>query len=212
MEAKFWHERWAQKEIGFHQPDTNPLLVKHLDKLRLQSGDRVFVPLSGKTLDMRYLVQQGYEVLGIELSETAVQEFYAEWGLEPEIQKRGSLIEYHANNVTLYVGDFFDLDESILGPIAAIYDRASLIALPADIRTRYRQHLMTITAKAQQLLLCFDYDQSQMDGPPFSIGDEDIRQYYSDSYKVSLVDRQTFGEPLKGIAQAEELCWVLSPS
>lgn len=33
MEADFWHRKWATNDIGFHQGEANPLLVKHFAAL-----------------------------------------------------------------------------------------------------------------------------------------------------------------------------------
>lgn len=35
-EYDFWHSRWQNKQIGFHLPEANPLLVKHFSALDLR--------------------------------------------------------------------------------------------------------------------------------------------------------------------------------
>ena len=67
MEASFWHERWQRHEIGFHQVAPHPALDQHWVSLGLQPGQRVFVPLAGKSLDLLWLAARGLEVVGIEL-------------------------------------------------------------------------------------------------------------------------------------------------
>ena len=78
MQADFWHARWANNQIGFHLDEINPYLMRHLSRLRLQAGERILVPLCGKTLDLAWLAAQGLEVLGVELSEKAVSDFFEE--------------------------------------------------------------------------------------------------------------------------------------
>ena len=51
MNPEFWHEKWAQRQIGFNQSKPNPLLVKYFYSLSLNPGSKVFVPLTGKTID-----------------------------------------------------------------------------------------------------------------------------------------------------------------
>ena len=80
LEHDFWLERWREGQIGFHKTHWNPMLTKHWPLLGIEAGTRVFVPLCGKSLDMRYLVSLGHEVVGIDLSEDAIDAFFSEGG------------------------------------------------------------------------------------------------------------------------------------
>ena len=103
MEASFWHNKWEIGQIGFHENETNPFLVKHLDKLQLRSdlnnGVRIFVPLCGKTLDIHYLLSLGYKVVGVEFSELAIKELFQELGVTPTISKNQNFTHYQAQNI-----------------------------------------------------------------------------------------------------------------
>lgn len=136
MDADFWHDKWDNNQIGFHQADGNPLLVKHFPALALQTGARVFVPLCGKTRDIAWLLAQGCRVVGAELSERAVQQLFAEMDVVPDVTEVGRLTRYTAEGIDVFVGDIFDLDKAVLGPIDAVFDRAALVALPQDMRVR----------------------------------------------------------------------------
>ncbi len=107
MQADFWHTRWANNQIGFHLDEINPYLMRHLSRLRLQAGERILVPLCGKTLDLAWLAAQGLEVLGVELSEKAVSDFFEEHDLRPEIDQLGGFRRYRVAGITLLQGDFF---------------------------------------------------------------------------------------------------------
>ncbi|MCL4165555.1 UNVERIFIED_CONTAM: hypothetical protein GTU68_005190, partial [Idotea baltica] len=169
MEADFWHERWSNNEIGFHENEVNPLLVDHINDLNLAEDSRIFLPLCGKTRDIAWLHSQGYKVVGIELSEHAVKQLFQDLGQTPEITQIGELSLYSIEDIEIYVGDFFNLSKEQLGKIDAVYDRASLIALPDTMRGQYAKHLVAITANVPQLLITLEYDQSALNGPPFSI-------------------------------------------
>jgi thiopurine S-methyltransferase len=209
VDAAFWHQRWHDNNIGFHQSEANALLVACIDRLSLEVGSRVFVPLCGKSRDMAWLRAQGYRVAGAELSATAVEQFFAEIGLEPHRHDLDALTRYSADGIDLFVGDFFDLTGDVLGPVDAVYDRAALIALPEAMRARYAAHLMAITETAPQFLIGLDYDQRQMDGPPFSVPDEELYRLYGDRYELTwLVSRNVAGG-LKGIVEATEHAWLL---
>ena len=209
MEADFWHERWRENRLGFHQSDYNALLVAHFGLLALPDGARVFVPLCGKTRDIAWLLEQGYRVAGAELSALAVDQLFADLGIDPEVTQTDGLSHYAAPGVDLFAGDIFDLTAGRLGPVDAVYDRAALVALPYDMRPRYGAHLHEITGGAPQFLLCFEYDQSLMDGPPFSVDAEEVARIHGAHYTLREAARRPVEGGLKGIVPAEEIAWIL---
>lgn len=209
MEASFWHKKWANNEIGFHRREANPLLVRGFPELALVAGSRVFVPLCGKTLDIPWLLAQGCRVAGAELSETAVEQLFAELEVEPRISHVGKLKLYAAEGIDIFAGDIFALHRETLGPVDAIYDRGALVALPGHMRSQYTTHLITITDAAPQLIICFEYDQSLMEGPPFSISAEEIETHYADRYDLALQESiAVIGGALDG-ESAKENVWIL---
>jgi len=210
MDPDFWHWRWQENKIGFHESDTNPLLVKHFDALSLSDGARVFIPLCGKTLDIHWLLAKGYRVVGAELVETAIQQLFAELGVEPDITEVGAFKQSSAQGIDIFVGDFFNLSDAILGPVDAVYDRAALVALPEAMRKRYARHLITVTNKAPQLLLSFEYDQSLVPGPPFSVGPDEVHEYYEGYYTITLAELVVLQGGLKGKYDCLEAVWLLS--
>jgi len=209
MEASFWHQKWERGEIAFHQSQANPLLAAHFNELNLIKGSRVFLPLCGKTLDIAWLLARGYRVVGAELSEIAIDELFQSLNLKPQVAKVGALIHYSAKDIDIYVGDIFDLSAPTLGQANAIYDRAALVALPAELRMKYVTHLMSITKTAPQLLIAYEYDQSLIDGPPFSISAEEIEQRYGASYSLTALETRDVEGGMKGKAAAMETVWLL---
>lgn len=209
MDADFWHRRWESNEIGFHGSEANPLLVKYFKALSLEKGSRVFVPLCGKTLDIAWLLANGYRVAGAELSEMAIEQLFTELGAKPKISETGKLKRYSEKDIDIFVGDIFDLSGGLLGPVDAIYDRAALVALPEAMRGRYTKHLMEITNKAPQLLISYEYDQSLLDGPPFSVSSQEVNRHYRASYDLNLIASLDVAGGLKGKCAAKESVWLL---
>ena len=209
MEHSFWQERWDTKNIGFHTSTAHPLLIKYIDKLNLKKDDAIFVPLCGKTLDIHWLLNQGYKVIGSELVESAVIELFEELDVTPRVTELEELKLYQAQNIDIYVGDIFKITQERLSKVNAIYDRAALVALPFEMRKDYSAHLNKITQRANQLLIVFEYDQSQMDGPPFSLTDKEVKDHYSSSYKLSLLESNNVQGGLKGQVDATEKVWLL---
>ncbi len=209
MEADFWHHKWANNEIAFHNAEAHPLPVKHVAALGLAPGARIFLPLCGKTLDIRWLLECGYRVAGAELSRVAVEQLFAELDVEPTIAVAGNVTRYSAPDLDIFVGDIFNVSRDLLGPLDAIYDRAALVALPPPTRERYAAHLVQITGNAPQLLVCFEYDQSQLDGPPFAVWGEEVLRHYRGRYQPTLLESVELAGGLKGKVAATENVWLL---
>lgn len=188
MKTDFWLERWERQEIGFHQDEINPHLVQHWKELSLTPGATVFVPLCGKSRDMLWLRRQGHVVRGVEISPIAAQAFFEENGYVPSHLVGGKHEHYEADDVRISCGDFFDLSRDDLKEVAAVYDRASLVALPPEMRERYADHLAEILpAGAKMLLLTFDYPQAEMPGPPFAVSPREVAALYGDRATVRLL-------------------------
>lgn len=209
MEQEFWHRRWQNGEIGFHEADTNPLLLRHFPELGLARGARVFVPLCGKSRDMHWLLGQGCKVTGAELSRLAVEQLFAELALTPVISEDAALERFEAGGLTVFVGDFFDLDREKLGAVDGVYDRAALIALPTPMRERYAGHLAALTRHAPQLLVTLEYDSTDAVGPPFSVPEHEVRRLYGSAFHVTNLESHALKDGLKGVHPARESVWLL---
>ncbi len=209
MEQDFWHRRWAKNEIGFHEPKPNDLLVNYFDQLPLKTDSRIFLPLCGKTLDIDWLLAQDHQVVGIELNQSAVEQLFKRLNLIPDktvINKH--LTCYQAPNICIYQGDIFKLTAQELGVVDAVYDRAALVALPEALRQQYSRHLLHLCPHTPQLLIVFNYEQSQMAGPPFSVSEQAIRHYYKSYNSITKLTVRELPDGLRGV-KAEELAWLL---
>lgn len=188
MHPEFWHERWRQSQIGFHLDDTHPWLMQFWPALQLLERSRVFVPLCGKSRDLIWLRSQGHEVVGVELSSIAVEAFFEENRLIPEVSESGRFIVYEVDGIRLYCGDFFDLTPVELANVSGCYDRAALVALPPELRKRYARHLAYILpASAAMLLIAFEYPQPEMAGPPFSVDEHEVEHLFGNVAKIRLL-------------------------
>lgn len=188
MEADFWKDRWSEGRTAWNQSEVHPVLVEHWDRQVVREGGAVFVPLCGKSVDMDWLAANGHRVTGCELSEIGVAEFFEDRGLVPDVTAQGDLTVYRAGAFEIWCGDFFDVTAAALEGVVAVYDRASLVALPPDMRRRYASHMATIApADAPIFLLAFVYDAREMDGPPFSVNGDEIAALYGDAYDLDVV-------------------------
>ena len=203
MQPQFWRDRWAEGKIAFHEGKANSFLVDHATHL---AGKTVLVPLCGKTEDLTFLAAHDHTVIGIELVEDAVRAFFSEHDLSPHIEQRGPLAVYTAGAITIFAADLFAVAREDIGPIDALYDRAALVALPADLRIRYIAHLRTLlTAETPGLLVTLEYPQDQMEGPPFSVPDAEVRSHYPRA--TQLAERPATGGRVGALETAVERCY-----
>jgi thiopurine S-methyltransferase len=168
-----------------------PLLEQHWDALALPAGSHVLVPLAGKSLDMLWLAARGYRVLGVELSSLAVEQFFRENALTPAVHESRYGVHHVAGNIELIAGDVFDLDADALADCAGVYDRASLIALPPPMRSRYASEFFgALPVGCRALLITVEYPQAERDGPPFSVEEGEVRGLYASRWAVDLLERR----------------------
>ncbi|MCZ6658840.1 MAG: thiopurine S-methyltransferase [Gammaproteobacteria bacterium] len=190
MEAKFWLERWLNRQIGWHQDQFNPWLIKYWPGFALPAGSSVFVPLCGKSLDMMWLKSAGHRVFGVELSELAVEEFFAEAQIEFEIvENPPDLPRYRGDVFNIYCGDYLEISARQLNVAHGTYDRGGLVALPLEQRAIYADHVQRVMPDGgHMLLLTFEYDQGQVPGPPFSVEQSEVQTLYGSRCKVELLE------------------------
>jgi thiopurine S-methyltransferase len=188
MDAKFWKKAWNEGRTAFHQRDFHEKLTEFFSRLQPQSGEKVLVPLCGKSKDLLWLHELNLHVHGVELHDQAVEAFFSENKLSPvkKTQNR-NFTRYNYGNIFIRCGDFFKLDENDIYDL--IYDRAALVALPQTMRQDYAQVIKKAVKKnGRYLLIVYEYDQTKLDGPPFSVAADEIRDLYEDQFAISLVE------------------------
>ena len=179
-----WHSRWESNKIGWHADQVNQNLIEYFSKLNLVDGDKIFVPLCGKSVDMLYLLQRGLKVVGVEISEIAAKQFFSENKLEYSVSKADDLILYEGDGIQIFCGDFFTLKANHLEDVKAVYDRASLIALDKALRQKYVNHLNDIISKdVRVLLLTLNYPQHLRVDPPFAVSKAEVDLLYGGSFQ-----------------------------
>ncbi|MCC4631693.1 thiopurine S-methyltransferase [Xanthomonas dyei] len=191
MDTNFWLQRWQDGQTGFHQDEVMPLLQKHWPALQLPRAACVLVPLCGKTLDMHWLAAQGHRVLGVELSPLAVTQFFDEANLQPQRHTSSAGEHFVAGPIEIICGDAFALDASVLADCTAVYDRAALVALPADLRRRYLQTTYArLPAMCRGLLITLDYPQAEKAGPPFAVDAAEVQALFQAQWQVQQLEQR----------------------
>ena len=202
-----WRERWREGRIGFHRQTVHPALAHHWPRLGVLPGTKVLVPLCGKSLDMRWLTQRDYPVLGIELAPEAIEQCLAEGRGEISRFQQGAFAVSRQGSLELWCGDFFHFHTEHAAEVGAFYDRAALIALPPATRQRYAFHLAQLTLPGTRgLLITLTRPASNPGGPPFSVEAAEVRELFEHNFEVTHLED---GEPEAGSGFRESV-WALT--
>jgi thiopurine S-methyltransferase len=181
----------------------------------LPFASTVFVPLAGKSRDMVWLATQGHKVIGVELSDVAVREFFQDGGQTPEVRSDGPFDVFSAGPFSLYRGDFFEITPDALNDVAAVYDRAALIALTPELRVRYADKLMNVIPRdAVLFLIALDYPEQEISGPPFAVTREEVERLYGDTFKIELLEARdglaaSGNLRRRGVSRLQETAYLL---
>lgn len=191
MALAFWLDKWRENDIPFHKPIVQEDLEHYWPALALKPGAKVLVPLSGKSLDMIWLLQQGMIVYGIDISELAIEAFIAEHQLNLKKEVKANHISYANDKITLIAGDYFQLNKESLPCFDAVYDRGALVALPEKLRPAYLNlYLSCLKPEGRVFLKTVYYEDEGIEGPPYAIRDKAVYEYYASCRQITCLMRR----------------------
>ncbi|MBG07867.1 MAG: hypothetical protein CME68_03865 [Halobacteriovoraceae bacterium] len=201
VDNSFWFNCWENNNLGFNQETPNSTLINFFSTFSIPAKSCVFVPLCGKSIDMIWLLNQGLEIVGLELSPLAIQAFFEENNLLYSKRALGPFTLWEAKDrpITILEGDIFLLELKYLdelkllkkSPFHFIYDRASLIALPSKIRAKYYKLYKTLMqSKSKALLLTIEYSSDNFEGPPFSVPEDEIISSLESEFNIHLLGKE----------------------
>ncbi|XP_029299731.1 probable thiopurine S-methyltransferase isoform X2 [Cottoperca gobio] len=189
-----WEERWQEDRIGFHQHHVHKMLESHIDKvLAGRTGVRFFFPLCGKAVDMKWLADMGHSVVGVEICEKAIKQFFEEnnmtYSEEPVPAIPGAKVyKGSERNISLYQCDLYSFSSSIAGQFGAIWDRGSLVAINPRDREKYAALIISLMTKdCRYLLDTMLYNPELYQGPPFFVPDEQLSSLFGNSCDIKLL-------------------------
>ncbi|XP_051811436.1 probable thiopurine S-methyltransferase isoform X2 [Acanthochromis polyacanthus] len=189
-----WEEYWKKDDIGFHEDHVNNMLENNIDKvLNGRKGVRFFFPLCGKAVDMKWLADRGQSVVGVEISEKAVRQFFEEnnmtYSEEAAAGVPGAKVFKNAEkSISLYQCDLYNFSSSVEGQFGAIWDRGSLVAVNPQDREKYAALMVSLMAKdCRYLVDTLQYNPEKYEGPPFFVPDEQLHALFGKSCNIELL-------------------------
>jgi thiopurine S-methyltransferase len=192
--ADRWREAWRTGRTAFHRPAVHDDLVAHHDAV-LGGAERVLVPLSGRSLDLRWLAARGHEVVGVEIVEEVVAADLAERGEPVAPEPLGPFRAYRAGRLTVLAGDMLAATPEDVGTFDGAWDRAALIALPPAARPEYAAVLRRLMRPGGRILLqTLDTGRPPGEGPPYRVTEEEVRALHDGAAVRVLADRASAPE------------------
>ena len=189
MKPDYWIDRWKDGNIRFHDADPHRFLIEYFPHLNTRIDDSILVPLCGKSVDMTWIMSQSRNVVGVELSEIAIESFVEENNLIHTKSVGGEFAAYQGDRFKIFNGDLFHMSETDVCGIKAVYDRGSFVALPSGgLRERYADWMaLNLSTGCKVLLVTFNFDQEEMAGPPFTANRKTIHQLFEKDFSITML-------------------------
>lgn len=192
-------EEWAQHWLhgGFYVPTVTKMLEINIDKVvDGRSGVKFFVPLCGKTADMKWLAEMGHSVVGVERSQNAVRQFFEENNMSyteefvPKIPG-AKVFQNMDKTLSLYQCDIYSFNSSFEGQFDAIWDRGALVVINPKEREKYAALIISLMAPGCRYLLdTMLYDPKRYAGPPFLVTDEQVQNLFGSDCDIESLQEE----------------------
>jgi len=211
--SNYWEKKWEDGLTSWHRNEVDRRLMKYLGELTsTRSGVRVLVTWCGKSVDIPWLCKEGYEVVGVELSEIAVKQMFDESNIPYTVNRQDSFLVYQGTDrrIAVYVGNYYELTPAIVGVFEAIWDHHALGASEPKDRLAYKQVLVSLLRPHGKILLShFEYGNQIRNQAPYSISQEMIKDLFEDKFDIKYLENATeFVELVKSIFSFD---WVKHP-
>lgn len=202
MAMEGWNKQWENNNLGWHRQEINEFLVKHQEQLfNGRSSMKIFLPLCGKALEIKWFYDLGHIAVGVEGVETGITDFFKEQNLEytvePADKCKGKLYKSIDGRIRLYYCNLFDFSSEIEGKFDGIWDRGSLVAIDAVDRIRYRDLLVSLmNPECHYFIEALDYNNEEKDKTaPHNITAKHMSDLYGEKCSITQLDYEEIGGP-----------------
>jgi len=182
----FW-QRNPQYNFNAFYSNLKEDILNCFRSLGMTEKSTILVPLCGKTHDLIYFSELGYNVFGVEISSIAIKQFFIENNLNYKIEKVDLNAIYSATNngvnIQIYCGNIFDLIPSNFSPCDTFYDVAGLYALPKESRKQYVCMVKSLLIpSAKGVLTSVSHNLPERNSAPYSINNDEINYLFGESF------------------------------
>lgn len=168
--SPFWEALYAEGRDGWEMGGPHPSLV-HLVETTPPPRGRVAVPGCGRGHDARFLASRGYEVVGFDFAQAAV-----------EAARR--LARQEGVNAHFEPRDIFTLDRDFGQAFDGIWEYTCYCAIDPRRRAEYLKVMAAILKPGGWFLACFFPIRSGGGGPPFPVSRSEIRRVLAPRFRI----------------------------
>lgn len=188
-----WRKSWQDGDSTFfHSDNLSPIFLKMKEEI-INGKDhaKVFVPFCGKVLEMKWLAENGHVVVGVEVSEDGIKQFFEENKL-PYITKEiqtvsGTLYECTDKTMCLklYCCSFYDFKPEVENNFDAVWDSAAFQASNKADRKQYVSIIHSVLKTNGKVFMAVD-EFIQKEELPLDI--EEIKNNFDGKFSVEVTD------------------------
>jgi len=194
---EWWHQINEKGDCFWHMTTPHEYLVKYFDQCRNgKDNPRVLIPLIGKTVDAKWLYDQKCQVTGVDVSELAIKQLFAQDNIAytrdqsefPEF----AIFQNDDQRIRVFSGDFYRFRQEVAGgQFDLIWDRAAFTAINMSDREKYTDVLEKVLSPTGCILLVgLDYDHAKYGGPPHFVTDEHMETLFGKKFHVRRLENR----------------------
>ncbi|KAK8770636.1 putative thiopurine S-methyltransferase isoform X1 [Amblyomma americanum] len=218
---QFWINLWKDGQPIWQLKSVNKFLLHNKEVILAgKENARVFIPLCGKAHELKWFLDLGHRVIGVEFVEQIVLSYFEENHLRMEETTcpiiNCKIIQTPDHRLQVFVCNIFDFKRECIGPVDIVWDRSGFTAIKKEDRARYASLLKSLLAPDFSYgMLSVHYDESlpAQTLAPLSTGEAAIKEHFGDvASKILLVDSNVVQSApfLYGAGPVTASLWCLS--
>ncbi|XP_077544674.1 thiopurine S-methyltransferase-like [Haemaphysalis longicornis] len=216
---EFWRELWTTEGADIWQEEgVSKSLLKHKDIILAGKKEaRVFLPLCGKAHELKWFLDLGHSVVGVEWVEECVRDYFVENDLQMEEDicpvTKCKIIQTPDHRLRIFICNIFDFRRECTGLFDIVWDRSGFTAMKEDDRAKYASVLKSLLAPGFSYgMWTVVYDAPWYKGPPRSADEATLREYFGDVARVAKIDSYVIEKAafLDGAGPVYCYVWIMS--
>lgn len=201
-EEEYWefHKQLSNREWSLDPPHS--ALIQFVDFVAPHPNDltnqhpTIFVPCSGRSLDVHSLMDLGYEVVTCEEDIDVIKNIFIEIGQEAKVETSSqngvSVDVYKYKNLTLYACSVFILQD--IGKLDGIFDRSLLVTVRPEERHKYARKIVQLGPGVPQLVTNYEHTSNVIHNKTIPM--QILEELYGVSYGIESLSRALISSDL----------------
>ena len=172
-----WEHHYKTNDLGWDLGRVAPPFAR-LWKERMVSPCKAIIPGCGRGHEAIFLAEHGFQITAVDFAQGAVT------SLKKSLEKKNLLGQ-------VLCQDFFELDLCFNNKFDLMLENTFFCAIKPSMRQKY-----VLTAgrilRPGALFIGLFYETDKEGGPPFNTKKSDIEEYFSERFKVEILDKSLY--------------------